>query len=115
MRILVVDDEPLLALDMAAILREAGDNTIRLAASVAVALNLLRQERFDAAVLDMNLRGETSARVAEACTGAGIPFLILSGYNAAQFAKNFEGVPVLAKPCKPATLVSAVHRLSDAR
>lgn len=115
MNILVVDDEPLIAMDIAAILREAGGHDVSLAASVAKALELLSQQSFDAAVLDMNLRGETSAPIAEACTGAGIPFLILSGYNATQFAKNFDGVPVLAKPCKPAALVSAVHRLTGAR
>src|SRR5215471_9090433 len=57
MKILVVDDEPLIAMDIAAILREAGDHDIRLAASVTKALDILRQESFDAAVLDMNLRG----------------------------------------------------------
>jgi DNA-binding NtrC family response regulator len=115
MKILIVEDEHIIAMDMAAILREAGDHEVRLAPSVAKALNLLRQESFDAAMLDMNLRGETSTPVAEACTGAGIPFLILSGYNSAQIAKDFNGVPVLAKPCRPAALVSAVERLCGGR
>jgi DNA-binding response OmpR family regulator len=115
MKILIVDDEPPIAMEIAETLREAGGYETRLAASNAKALDCLRRECFDVAVLDLNLRGELCTPVADACASAGIPFLILTGYDTAQIDGNISRMPIFTKLCKPASLVAAVQSLVGAR
>jgi CheY-like chemotaxis protein len=94
---LVVDDEALIAMDISATLKKAGGHQVILASSAAKALEYLKREAFDFAVLDMNLRGETAEPVVNACANIRVPFLILSGYNARQIAEAFPNAPVLVK------------------
>ena len=83
-RILVVEDEPLVALLVAGMLEDGGDILVGPAYDVRSALALFEREAPDAAVLDINLGGnETSAPVADALEGAGIPFIYATGYGAA--------------------------------
>jgi CheY-like chemotaxis protein len=83
-KILVVEDEPLVALLVTGILEDAGCIVVGPAYDVRSALTLFAREIPDAAVLDINLGGnETSAPVADALEGAGIPFIYATGYGAA--------------------------------
>jgi DNA-binding NtrC family response regulator len=112
MKILIVEDESLIAMDISDTLKEAGDHQVILAGSTAKALEHLKRETFDVAVLDMNLRGETAESVVNACANIRVPFLILSGYNARQIAEALPNAPVLAKPYSAAVLVRAVERVA---
>ena len=82
-RILVVEDELLTAMELDDTLRSAGYQVLGPAANVSAALELLRDERPDAAVLDVNLAGEWVTPVAEVLRAMFVPFILASGYGAA--------------------------------
>jgi DNA-binding response OmpR family regulator len=110
-KILVVEDEPILALDMETALRQAGFEITGLASSCDRALALLERSKPDAAVLDANLRGASVEPVAGALVRQGVPFLIVSGYGRAHLPSVLLAAPFLPKPFEPISLVSAVVTL----
>ena len=81
-RILVVEDQFLIAMELEAILQGAGYVVLGPAPTVSVALDLIHRERPDAALLDVNLAGERVTPVAEVLRASSIPFLLASGYEA---------------------------------
>ena len=97
-RILVVEDEVVIALEIGEMLAGAGFDIVGPAISVAQALDLLEQCGCDAAVIDVNLGRETSEPVASELKRRGAPFLTLSGYSGEQQPSAFSGVPALTKP-----------------
>jgi PAS domain S-box-containing protein len=109
-RILVVEDEPLVALEMAHILREASFDVVGPAGSVAAAAMLLQDKGCDAAVLDINLGKETSEPVALELLRRRVPFIAVSGYAAEQLPASFQGVPAISKPLRPELLLSEIRR-----
>jgi DNA-binding response OmpR family regulator len=86
-----VEDEFLIAMELDSTLRSAGFHVLGPAASVSAALELLRAERPEAAVLDVDLAGEWVTPVAEVLRAMIVPFILSSGYNAA----DLHVVPVL--------------------
>jgi CheY-like chemotaxis protein len=113
-RILVVEDEALVAMLVEDALVDAGFAVLGPARSVAQALEMLTAETPDAAVLDLNLGGENSLSVADALAARGIPFLVATGYGAAGLPAHLRHIPVLPKPYDPADLTVAVDRLCSA-
>ena len=116
-RLLVVEDEFVIALDLQNLLEAAGHEVVALAASVPDALALLaagaapgRQPLLDGAVLDVNLRGEPATPVADALAARGVPFVFVSGYGAAGRPAGHEAAPVLAKPYSEGDLLELVGR-----
>jgi CheY-like chemotaxis protein len=114
-RILVVEDEALVAMLVEDALTDAGFAVLGPARSVAQALEMLRGAAPDAAVLDLNLGGENSLAVAEALAARGIPFVVATGYGAAGLPAHLRHIPVLPKPYDPADLTVAIERLCAAR
>jgi CheY-like chemotaxis protein len=111
-RILVVEDEALVAMLVEDALIDAGCDVIGPVATVAEALSLLDAGDVpEAAVLDLNLAGETSAPVADALASRGVPFVVATGYGAAGLPPEHKSAPVLAKPYDPAELTAALARL----
>ena len=111
-RILVVDDEYLIADDLAALLRGAGAEVIGPAASLPKAMRLASDtQHFDAAVLDINLRGEMSYAAADALLEKGTPLLFLSGYSAASLPERFRNIRQLIKPHASAQLIEALDAI----
>lgn len=108
-RVLLVEDEPLLAFDLGQILNEAGYSIVGPASSVARALELLDSEHFRLAILDINLGRETADPVALALRKRNIPFLTLSGYSGDQHPEAFAGAPMMMKPCDPNALLAALR------
>lgn len=108
-RILVVEDESLLALDIADLLDDAGFEVVGPATTVQKAQALIQDMGCDAAVLDVNLGDETVEPVALALQEQGIPFLFLSGNSREQLPIALQGVPWLAKPVAPALLLSMLR------
>jgi DNA-binding response OmpR family regulator len=108
-RVLVVEDEVLLALDLADQLTEAGFEVIGPAMSVAKALTLIAEVGCDVAVLDVNLGDETSERIAHVLRARRTPFVILTGYSAQQLQPGFQGAPVLSKPAPPSVLLATLR------
>jgi DNA-binding response OmpR family regulator len=113
-RILVVEDQYLLGLDLVEQLKDAGFEPLGPVPSVERALNMLQQTDCDAAILDVNLRNENSAPIARALEGQRKPFIVVSGYTTEQLPPGFESATVLLKPVRPAALVAALRVCLDA-
>lgn len=109
-KVLVVEDEPLVAMLVEDALLEAGYTVLGPAVTVKDALRLLGQDRPDALVLDLNLGGEVSTPVADAAAARGIPYVIATGYGAAGVPIAHRGAAVLAKPYDPDHLTALIGR-----
>ena len=110
-RILIVEDEALVAMLVEDALLDAGAEVIGPVATVAEAMSLLDAEAPDAAVLDLNLAGETSTPVADVLATRGVPFVVATGYGAEGLPAGHASVPVLAKPYDPDELTSTLARI----
>ena len=108
-RVLLVEDEPLLAVELADELAEAGFKVVGPASSTARALRLMDDTGCDAAVLDVNLGKETSEAVALALRESGTPFVVLSGYSSIELGAAFQGAPFLSKPVQWQQLVKTLN------
>jgi PAS domain S-box-containing protein len=102
-RVLVVEDEALVAMELTRILTDAGAQVIGPAGDIANALALIEAGGIDRALLDINLAGRLVTPVAAALTRKAIPFVYLTGYQ----EPDVEGL-VLRKPVNPATLLGAL-------
>jgi DNA-binding response OmpR family regulator len=111
-RVLVVEDEALLARLVGDTLAEAGCAVLGPAATVADALALLGAEEAPAAaVLDLNLGGETAGPVAAALAARGVPVVVATGYGASAMPDWTGSAPVVTKPFGSGELVAALARL----
>jgi two-component system, response regulator PdtaR len=112
-RILIVEDEFLIAMELDITLRSAGYEVLGPASNVSAGLALLRAERPDAAVLDVNLAGEWVTPVAEVLRAMFVPFILTSAYGAA----DLHAVSVLrdavnvGKPSRSELLLKELHDL----
>lgn len=102
-RVLIVEDEFLVAAMLEDELIDRGATIVGPAASLAEGMRLVERGGFDLAVIDWNLDGEHSTPIAEALREAGVPFVISTGYGMVPPA--FADCPLLAKPYDPADLV----------
>ena len=110
LRILVVEDEPMIALGIQEVLSDAGFAIAGVAATLTKALALIELGACDAAILDANLAGVSSSPAGTALAARGLPFVILSGYSAKQQVGAFPGSTLfLQKPCAPDRLVAALN------
>lgn len=115
-RVLVVEDEFVIALDLAQQLEEAGFQVSGPASNEAKALSLIDQEPPDIALLDINLGcGTTSYGIARRLIARHIPFAFLSGYSGVQIDAEFTDVPVLAKPCPIDMVMEVMQAMSPVR
>jgi DNA-binding response OmpR family regulator len=109
-RVLVVEDEPIIALDIRQQLANAGFEVLGPATSVANALPFVAEPGCDVAVLNVNLGNETSEPIARKLRASGKPFVVLSGCSINDLPPSFNGAPFLAKPTPMAELVAAVRK-----
>ena len=113
LKVLVVEDDFIVAFDMQSILEEQGALVLGPAASVTEAQALLQREVPDLAVLDVNLNGEYVFPVAEALVARGVPFVFATAYadDDRLFPGTLRAAPRLAKPVLPNVLVTQLDRL----
>lgn len=111
LRVLVVEDAFLVALDLSDELAEAGCDVVGPASSVEQALEEIDGVDLDGAVLDVNLNGERSFPLAEHLAARDVPFVFLTGYDSATvFPDQFRDSPRLSKPVDTRGLIEAVAR-----
>ena len=121
LRLLLVEDEMMVAMMIEDMLSELGCVVVEVAGSVSKGLALACNEalQIDGAVLDVNLGSETVYPVAEALRAKGVPFLFSTGYSTAGIEANFSGVPIVAKPYEKSLLerqlIAALLRPADGR
>jgi len=99
-RVLIVEDNFLVAASTAEMIRRLGCHALGPVATPADALSALSDD-CDAVLLDLNLRGESSLPVAEALQERGLPFAFVTGYQEGWATKGMENVPRLLKPVTP--------------
>jgi DNA-binding response OmpR family regulator len=104
-RVLIVEDEALIALAAEDALLEQGATVMGPVGRCTDAFALIDASQLDAAVLDVNLGSETSFPIAAALRNLGVPFVVTTG-NSAAGAKM--AAPMLSKPYSPEQLTSAV-------
>ena len=110
-RVLIVEDEYFLADDMAKALQKLGAQVVGPVPTRDKALALLADKAVDAAILDINLKGQMVFPVADALREQGIPFVFATGYDAAAVPEAYKGVPRWEKPFKPEDLAKALPAL----
>lgn len=109
---LLVEDSLIIAMDAEDILTKLGATRVVTAASVAQAREELARDRFQVAVLDVNLGTETSLPVAEQLQAAGIPFVFATGYGEQfRLPDALAGTPVLQKPYTAVNMARALRDL----
>jgi len=111
LRVLVVEDELLLAAALEEDLKSAEFTIVGPFKTLALAVKASRQEQFDVAVLDVNLNGELIYPLAEELQTRRIPFLFLTGFNLAEMPEKFRATPRMAKPQNRNVLINEVRRI----
>lgn len=112
LRILVVEDEFLLACALEEDLRALGAVVVGPCCNLEQASAASRHEKVDLAVLDINLNGAMVYPLAEELTARGIPFLFLTGYSALDLPVEFRGSPRISKPYHAANLAAEIRRIA---
>ena len=108
--VLIVEDDPLIALDFEDRLLGFGVKTVRTAGNVAKALDIIADRPPDFALLDVSLSREKSFAVAERLEALKIPFVFVTGYGAeVGLPAAFATKPRLPKPC-PSDALEAMLR-----
>ena len=107
-RVLVVEDEPMVSLALQGTLADLGCEVAGTAARLQPALELARALSFDIAVLDIDLGGMRIDPVAEAVAARGLPIVFVTGYGQ-DAAPRHVPAPVLEKPYEAADLRHALH------
>ena len=111
-RILIVEDEPLVAMDIQFSIEKAGGTVGGPAASCDSAFAVLREFPVHAAILDFNLAEGDSTAVAEALDAKRIPILFYTGGGIVNTVRDrWPHVRVLMKPCRPGSIIDALQQV----
>jgi DNA-binding response OmpR family regulator len=113
-RILIVEDEMLIALNLSDIVESMGC-TSAMAARVEKAVSLAATETFDAAILDLNLDGKAVYPVAEELCRRRVPFVLATGYGAEGIAAAYRDRPILTKPYSNADVERTLLRALEVK
>lgn len=110
--VLVLEDNPLIAMDEEAMMKKFENPNVFVASSVADAEQILGGNTVDFALLDVELEGETSEAIAARLLSNKVPFAFVSGYDdAGGLQGRFSGVPSLLKPLSENALRDALLAL----
>ena len=111
-RVMIVEDEMLVAMELEDLLVEQGCAVVGPVPSPARALALLAEDLPDVAILDVNLNGQTAQPVAAALSAQGVPFVLATGYSQS-LQPELKDAPRLDKPVDHGKLVRILVRLLD--
>ena len=115
LRVLIVEDEPLVAMEIALQLEDEAMVPLGPATSCRQALALIEAEQPDLVLLDGNLNGEKVDAVANEIAASGTPFAFVSGYGSDQFPEGHRHRPALGKPFTTAALLKVIKALARER
>jgi DNA-binding response OmpR family regulator len=108
-RILIVEDEPLIAETLRVLLVDFGFEVVGMPNKVDAALKLIEDVAFDAAIVDANLAGVSAAPIAEALSLRQRPFVVLSGYTREQLGVQLSGATYVQKPYRIEQLIETLN------
>jgi DNA-binding response OmpR family regulator len=112
-RVLVVEDEPIVAVNYATVLRQARIEVVGPVGTLEHALEVIEREQLSGAVIDLDLHGRSAAPILTALTQRDLPFVIVSGLPPDEVERRVGKARLLSKPCKAVELIEAVHAFSN--
>jgi DNA-binding response OmpR family regulator len=116
MRVLVVEDEALIAMQIEEALATASCQVVGPATRIGEAFDLLYAGAVDAALLDVNVAGERSFAIADILTAKRIPFAFVTGFDAAStLPEHLRSAPVVSKPFETFQLQALIAQLAARR
>lgn len=110
-RLLVIEDEPIIALQMATTLEQAGAKVVGTPGTIEQALKAIETLALDGALLDGNLRGLAVGEVAAVLAKRGIPFAFVTGYGREHLPAGFPEAGILTKPFSSEALLDVAMKL----
>ena len=110
-RVLVVEDEAFLGLEIGAMLRASGMIPVGPIARSSDALRTIEDAAIDCALLDVNLQGESTESIAVALASRSIPFVFVTGYGRDNLPPGFRDAPLIMKPFAEQTHIATVRGL----
>ena len=110
-RVLVVEDEEIIAMALEDVLIEMGCTVIGPVSGIADAVARIREETIDAAIVDLNIVGGQSYTVAEALLDIGVPFLFCTGCEPDGIDRDYAGSVILQKPFMPRDVVIGLQQI----
>jgi DNA-binding response OmpR family regulator len=110
--VLIVEDDPIIAIDFEETILGFGVKTVRTAGTVAMALDMIAERLPGFALLDVGLVREQSFAVAERLDALKIPFAFATGYGADRVPAAFADRPRLPKPCSSDALRAVLRTRS---
>jgi DNA-binding response OmpR family regulator len=111
-KILIVDDEPMIALDLEASLTNAGFEVVGIACTIKEVLASMESAPCDLVVLDAMLRDQSAGPLAKHLREAGIAFVVASGHSAKQI-DWLEDEPLIQKPFDQAQLLAGIGQVLE--
>ena len=112
-RVLVVEDEVLVANTLEAVLRHAGCEVLGPISSLDKAVAAARHEEIDVALLDLNLAGNKVYPVAEVLLKREIPFVLMTGNRGEALPSGYEGRPVMFKPFPVESMLDVLRKMLE--
>jgi len=110
-RVLVVEDEMLILMDIEGMLTDLGCESVTAAATIDQAAALIDAGVFDLAMLDIDLNGSKSHVLADKLAARGVPFVFSTGYGGDEMGASYRHLPLLKKPFRRAELVDTLSSL----
>ncbi len=108
-RILIVEDDVMLAIDIAEALQEHGFTVLGPCVTAKDAMDMYEREKCDVAVLDIGLGKDTSEALAIRMKSEQVPFVVASNYMENHYPEAFVGAPSLPKPVHPQRLIALLQ------
>jgi DNA-binding LytR/AlgR family response regulator len=110
-RVLIVEDEWLIAEQVADALREMGCEIVGPVGQITLALALVKGEQLNAALIDINVHGDRTFGLATALAEASVPFAFLSGYSKTDLPADWRQRQLLQKPVDGGAVCRCVQSL----
>ncbi len=110
-RVLIIEDEPLIALSLEDVLINAGFQIAGVAGKLEKALALIESVACDVAIVDANLAGVSASPAAIALAARRLPYIVMSGYSPEQMQGVFPGAHFIQKPCRTELVIETLNAL----
>lgn len=114
-RVLVVEDNPVIAFDIDDALRESGAHVVGPAFDIESGMALVREDELDGAVLDIDIGGHPVWPIARGLKADGVPFVFVSGDCGKGLPDDFDGAVCLHKPAPTEAILKTVVELINPR
>ena len=108
--VIVIEDEPLIALDIEFAAQDAGCNVLGVARTIEEALQMFESMGFDGAILDANLNGKSAKPLTDHLEGKNMPYVIVSGYTRDQLDYLNDDVVLVGKPFSTTDLTETIRQ-----